>query len=144
MIELLEQILEVRAEDIFKPMPKEKYAEADRLWIDRAIKNRDVEQIAGLIGQGKVKETPEILKLASESGWTVAHWLAYNSGKTGWKTDDKEILKLVSKAGWTVAHVLASRSGKTGWKTDDKEILKLVNEKGRTVEAILRDTGVIK
>ena len=77
------------------------------------------------------------MRLADESGWTIAHVQA----SWGWTTDDLEILKLASEDGWTVAHEQAFH----GWTTDDPEILSLrERNNGWTVEHIIKVQSVLR
>ena len=92
-----------------------------------------IKQIVAGIEKRKLPETKEILMLQYICGASIAHILAYNSGKIGWTTEDKEILMLQDETGYSVAHWLATHSGKTGWATDDKEILILQNKTGVSV-----------
>ncbi|BAI81775.1 hypothetical protein DEFDS_P154 (plasmid) [Deferribacter desulfuricans SSM1] len=86
------------------------------------------EKVLKKVRQGSFFKDKKILKLANETGWTIAH----EQAKRSWTTEDKEILNLMDSEGWTVAHEQAWR----GWTTDDKDILKLVNFNDYTVAQI--------
>ncbi|BAI81733.1 hypothetical protein DEFDS_P111 (plasmid) [Deferribacter desulfuricans SSM1] len=88
------------------------------------------------VRQGSFFKDKKILKLANETGWTIAHEQAWN----GWITEDKEILELANETGWTVAHKQAEH----GWITNDKNILKLVNTQGKSVVGIIAKNKSIK
>ena len=79
--------------------------------------------------------TKEILMLQDICEISIAHILAYNSGKTGWTTEDKEILLLQDKEEISVAHELAYSH--PTWTTSDPELLSLMNKWGNTVEDAL-------
>ncbi|MEM1668846.1 MAG: hypothetical protein QXM53_09330, partial [Thermofilaceae archaeon] len=68
-------------------------------------------------------EDKEILKLADNEGWTVAH----EQVKQGWLTEDEEILKLSDKKGNIIAFMQLERD----WYTDNIAILKLKNNQGK-------------
>ena len=70
-------------------------------------------------------EDLEILKLANDTGYTIAH----SQANRGWTTEDLDILRLADAYGRTVAHRQASR----GWTTEDLDIIRLADEDGWTV-----------
>ena len=82
-----------------------------------------------MVKKGYQFTDPEILRLATDYGTTVAHQMAYR----GYKFTDPEILKLVDKYGIIVAHEMAWK----GHKFTDPEILRLTDRDFVSVEAIM-------
>jgi len=54
------------------------------------------------IPNGEFTEDPEVLKLATIEGWTVAHLQALE----GWRTENPEILAITADNNWTVAQAM--------------------------------------
>jgi len=87
-------------------------------------------------------ENKEILMRKDDTGYSVAHWLAWKSDKTKWYTDDKEILMLQDSDGRSVAHILADNH--PTWNTNIPEILILYSSMWKeTVEDVLVKKGKI-
>jgi hypothetical protein len=77
-------------------------------------------------------DDPELLKMATKRGLTVAHVQAFR----GWTTEDPVILKMADADGETVALVQA----RYGWTTEDPEIRELLGvEMCRRAEEIRQD-----
>jgi hypothetical protein len=82
-------------------------------------------------------QDPDVLRLANNRGWTVAHQLACY--QTNWLTldisKDFDVLRLADESGWTVAHYLAQYQ--PNWLASDAskdfDVLRLSNEDGGTV-----------
>lgn len=80
-----------------------------------------------------------LLTHVHNDGNTTAHWLAFDSHRRLWTTDNKTILSLKNNTNWSVAHNLAYRHNQTGWTTTDQDVLALQDDNGVTVQQILNN-----
>jgi len=96
----------------------------------------EIKKFARQIANKKLKETRETLIRQDDTGYSVAHELAYNSDIIEWETSEKDILMMQDKDGYSVAHWLSFAH--PTWTTDDPEILSLYTpEWEETVEDFL-------
>lgn len=76
-------------------------------------------------------------RVVDEDGNTTAHWLAFDSHRRLWTTNEKDILMLQNNKKWSVAHWLAYRTDVITWTTNDKDVLNLEDENGVKVSDVL-------
>ncbi len=87
------------------------------------------------------RKVKEILQIAREDGWSVAHYLAWR-GKLPIKMMTEEILKLTTKDGCSVAYYAAAyQQSFPDWAKRSKEILLLGNGQGDYVAHVLAKHG---
>ena len=104
------QFVDEKDREVYIDELRKEYSVLDQfldIVINKTLKEKDSEKLFDFINMNIISLNdkrlydPEILKLANDIGWTVAHAMAAR----GHEFTDPEILKLVDDIGWTVAHV---------------------------------------